>query len=121
MIYQVAEVFKELKLEKAKRPQGENIKAQMSKLGDTIYEAYQVELLKGMETYFVPNSILTAIRRELIDELTKANQKQLDKSLWGGWDRTLFNNGFGFSQPGEHDLRRGIDLAAGIRKMGISL
>ena len=37
----------------------ENIKAQMSKLGDTIYEAYQVELLKGMETYFVPNSILT--------------------------------------------------------------
>ena len=95
LIYQVAEVFKELKLEKAKRPQGENIKAQMSKLGDTIYEAYQVELLKGMETYFVPNSILTAIRRELIDELTKANQKQLDKSLWGGWDRTLFNNGFG--------------------------
>ena len=80
LIYQVAEVFKELKLEKAKRPQGENIKAQMSKLGDTIYEAYQVELLKGMETYFVPNSILTAIRRELIDELTKANQKQLDKS-----------------------------------------
>lgn len=46
LIYQVAEVFKELKLEKAKRPQGENIKAQMSKLGDTIYEAYQVELLK---------------------------------------------------------------------------
>ena len=91
-----------MKLEKAKRPQGENIKAQMSKLGDTIYEAYQVELLKGMETYFVPNSILTAIRRELIDELTKANQKQLDKSLWGGWDRTLFNNGFGFSQPGVH-------------------
>ena len=83
LIYQVAEVFKELKLEKAKRPQGENIKAQMSKLGDTIYEAYQVELLKGMETYFVPNSILTAIRREY-DELTKANQKQLDKSLWGG-------------------------------------
>ena len=80
LIYQVAEVFKELKLEKAKRPQGENIKAQMSKLGDTIYEAYQVELLKGMETYFVSNSILTAIRRELIDELTKANQKQLDKS-----------------------------------------
>ena len=34
LIYQVAEVFKELKLEKAKRPQGENIKAQMSKLGD---------------------------------------------------------------------------------------
>ena len=106
LIYQVAEVFKELKLEKAKRPQGENIKAQMSKLGDTIYEAYQVELLKGMETYFVPNSILTAIRRELIDELTKANQKQLDKSLWGGWDRTLFNNGFGFSQPGEHRLTK---------------
>lgn len=106
LIYPVAEVFKELKLEKAKRPQGENIKAQMSKLGDTIYEAYQVELLKGMETYFVPNSILTAIRRELIDELTKANQKQLDKSLWGGWDRTLFNNGFGFSQPGEHRLTK---------------
>ena len=52
----------------------------MSKLGDTIYEAYQVELLKGMETYFVPNSILTAIRRELIDELTKAMISQIGRA-----------------------------------------
>ena len=31
---------------------------------------------------------------------------EVDKSLWGGWDRTLFNNGFGFSQPGEHRLTK---------------
>lgn len=93
----------------------------MSKLGDTIYEAYQVELLKGMETYFVPNSILTAIRRELIDELTKANQKQLDKSLWGGWDRTLFNNGLDSVSPVSTDLRKRNLLGSRNTEMGISL
>ncbi len=100
-----AEVFKELPLEKAKRPQRDNIVQQMSKLGDTIYEAFSVDLHKGMENYFVPNSVLTALRRELIDAIQAKHKELLDNELWNLWDRVVFNNGYGFSQPGEHKLQ----------------
>lgn len=62
-------VFKPFKLELAKRPQRDNMTLQMSKLGDTIYAASEVRLLDGMENYFVPNSVLSAIRHELIEKL----------------------------------------------------
>ncbi len=100
-----AEVFKELPLEKAKRPQRDNIVQQMSKLGDTIYEDFSVDLHKGMEYYFVPNSVLTALRRELIDAIQAKHKELLDNELWNLWDRVVFNNGYGFSQPGEHKLQ----------------
>ena len=63
--------LKELKLEKAKRPQGENIKAQMSKLGDTIYEAYQVELLKGM------GGVLVIVPEVLVEGRREAGTNRL--------------------------------------------
>lgn len=99
-----AEIFKEIPLEPAKRPQGDNMRLQLSKLGDTIYEAFDVQLLKGMENYFVPNSVLSAIRRELVEALEQSNQDNLDKSLAYGYDRAVFNQGYGFCQPGEHEL-----------------
>lgn len=103
-IMKKAEIFKEFPLEPAKRPQGDNMKLQLSKLGETIYEAFDVQLLKGMENYFVPNSVLSSIRRELIESLNQSNKDNLDKSLAYGYDRMLFNNGYGFSQPGEHKM-----------------
>lgn len=101
----LAEFFKEMPLEKAKRNQRENMILQMSKLGDTVYEAFSVDLLQGMDTYFVPNSVLTAIRRELVETLDDKKQKYLfDNALMNGVNRTLFGNGYGLSEPGELKL-----------------
>lgn len=92
-------------LQQAKRPQRDNIIAQLSKLGDTIYEAYSVNVLDGMENYFVPNSVLSIIRRSLVEKMNSLNKEQLiDPSLVHGMMRTLFNNGYKFSEIGERKL-----------------
>lgn len=98
------EIFKEFPLEQAKRSQRENMKMQLGKLGETIYYAYDVELNDGMENYFVPNSVLTAIRRELLDKLEQSNEARLERSLVDGIDRIVFHAPYGLSQPGEQEL-----------------
>ncbi len=105
VVFKASEVFKALPLNLAKRPQKENMDAQMRKLGETIYECREVSLLDGMEKYFVPNSVLTAIRRELIEKLEERNTEQLDRSLSNGMNRTLFGGGYTFSEPGEHCMQ----------------
>lgn len=64
-------IFHEFDLQPAKRPQRENMIAQLSKLGETIYDCQSVELLDGIETCFVPNSVLTTIRRQLIEAVSQ--------------------------------------------------
>ena len=105
LAYCAAELFKEIPFEMAKRSQQANIEAQMRKLGDTIYECRQVTLLDGMEELFVPNSVLAAIRRELIEMLDTSNQEMLDRSLAWGNDRQVFGGGYVFSQVGEHQMK----------------
>ena len=102
MMYQAAELFKEFPLEVAKRSQRDNIEAQMRKLGDTIYECKEITLLDGMGGLFVPNSVLAAIRRELVEKLDALNKEALDRALAWGNDRMMFGGGYVFSQPGEH-------------------
>lgn len=102
MMYQAAELFKEFPLEVAKRSQRDNIEAQMRKLGDTIYECKEIALLDGMGDLFVPNSVLAAIRRELVEKLDALNKEALDRALAWGNDRMMFGGGYVFSQPGEH-------------------
>ncbi len=99
-----AEIFKEFSLEPAKRSQRENMKMQLGKLGETIYEAYDVELKDGMENYFVPNSILTAIRRELLEKLDKSYVNRL---VHDGVDRRQSYAPSGLTQPVEHTLSEG--------------
>lgn len=102
MMYQAAELFKEFPLEVAKRSQRDNIEDQMRKLGDTIYECKEITLLDGMGGLFVPNSVLAAIRRELVEKLDALNKEALDRALAWGNDRMMFGGGYVFSQPGEH-------------------
>jgi len=104
LMFKAAEVFKEFPLEVARRSQRENIETQMRKLGETIYECREVNLLDGVEQLFIPNSVLTAIRRELVEKLDDVNVQKLDKSLAWGLDRYMFGGGHVFSQPGEHKL-----------------
>ena len=58
-------------LQEAKRPQEENIASQLAKLGNTLYAASRVEIAEGAGRYFVPNSLLSDLRRQLVAELDR--------------------------------------------------
>ncbi len=54
--------------ELARSHQKENIERQLSKLGDTIFEARQVDI-QLKKNYFIPSSLLSSWRRELTEAL----------------------------------------------------
>ncbi len=60
--------------ELARTHQKENIERQLSKLGDTIFEAQQVNI-HLTKNYFIPSSMLSQWRRELSDALTAERRK----------------------------------------------
>ncbi len=53
--------------ERAQKPQDDNMRKQLSKLGDTLYEVEQIEI-EGAE-WFVPSSMLAQLRREAVAAL----------------------------------------------------
>lgn len=53
----------------ARKPQDENIKTQLGKLGNTPFEATEV-LVAMTENFFVPSSLLNDMRREAVAKLT---------------------------------------------------
>ena len=56
----------------AQKSPRENLVRQLSKLGDTIYECTQVDVPEDFN-YFIPNSQLSDMRRQLIDALSQTN------------------------------------------------
>ena len=60
--------------ELARTHQKENIERQLSKLGDTIFEAQQVNI-HLQKNYFIPSSMLSQWRRELSEALTEERRK----------------------------------------------
>lgn len=72
----VAQASCELSLELAKCFDAERLSGELSKLGDTIFVAEQVELFLGGEQYFVPLSILSSLRRQATERLMQ---------LWQGY------------------------------------
>ena len=52
----------------AQKPPHENIIRQLSKLGDTIYSCSEVDIPDDFN-YFIPNSILSEMRRSLVEKL----------------------------------------------------
>ncbi len=63
--------------ELAQKPQDENIRKQLSKLGDTIYEADQLEVQGG--EWFVPSSMLGQLRRDAIVALDRKRAAAYEK------------------------------------------
>lgn len=53
----------------ARKPQDENIRTQLSKLGNTPFESTDV-VITMTENFFVPSSLLNEMRREVVDKLT---------------------------------------------------
>ena len=69
-------VFLPLVHQKAQKPQRENIVRQLTRLGDTCYEAAGLDIPEGFD-YFIPNSQLSELRRLLVEKL---NQREGAKS-----------------------------------------
>ena len=64
-----AEVKTECELQKAQKPQYDNIVRQLTKLGGTIYSATEVEVDTDA---FIPSSVLANMRRDVIEAITSA-------------------------------------------------
>lgn len=105
LIYKGAETFTAFPLEQARRSQADNMRTQMSKLGETIYECIEVRLENGIDKCFVPNSILTAIRRELVEKLDEKNAELVGRSLERAWAREKFSIPYVMTEPGEHQMK----------------
>ena len=56
----------------AKKSPRENIILQLTKLGETIYSCSEVEIPSDFN-YFIPNSVLSEMRRQLVDQLGQLN------------------------------------------------
>ena len=68
--------------QQAAKPQQENIVRQLSKLGGTPYECSGVELPDGF-SLFVPNSVLSEMRRMLVEQLMAAHTDSASDSDQG--------------------------------------
>lgn len=53
----------------AQKPQEENIRRQLSKLGNTPYEAAEMSIAPEVKALFIPSSVLADLRRAAIDRL----------------------------------------------------
>jgi len=62
-------VYLPLAHQKAQKSPRENLVRQLSRLGDTIYECQQVDIPADFD-YFIPNSQLSELRRNLVEKLT---------------------------------------------------
>ena len=66
------EAHSDMDMQRAKKPQKENINRQLTKLGNTFYDCGQVEFTDGIEACFIPNSVLSTLKRKVISELDTA-------------------------------------------------
>ena len=64
--------------QKAEKPQGENVRRQLSRLGDTHFECVSVETDDKVEECFVPSSMLADVRRKAIAQLMAAVDRRLE-------------------------------------------
>ena len=68
-------------LQLAQKPQRDNIIRQLTKLGNTVYECAEVEIVDGADKYFIPSSILAELRRMVIENLDEQVMKILRMTI----------------------------------------
>ncbi|MDR2145370.1 MAG: U32 family peptidase [Tannerella sp.] len=73
-------IVRELNKELAKTPQNELIRVQLAKLGNTPFEAGNVNI-SFSRNYFIPSSILSELRREAIDKLLKLRKIRYKRKM----------------------------------------
>jgi putative protease len=63
-------------LQQAQKPPYDNIIRQLTKLGDTIYTCTEVDISEDFN-YFIPNSLLSDMRRQLVEEIKRKEALEL--------------------------------------------
>ena len=104
LMYKFGKITKDIELDLARQSQHDNVEAQMKKLGDTVYECQFVMQLNNLDSYFIPNSVLSAIRREIVELMDQRISKVFESALINGADRNIFS-GYVMGQPGEHRMQ----------------
>lgn len=74
----------------ARRPQDENVVRQLTKLGDTPYACDKVDIRDNAGAYFVPNSRLADLRREVVSRFEEAWMEAI-KGQGSGSDRKNYS------------------------------
>lgn len=67
--------------ELARTPQQENLKNQLSKLGNTPFEAESVEIVLS-DNWFIPSSELSDLRRRAVEKLLEARSINYPREVW---------------------------------------
>lgn len=62
----------DIELQKAIKPQHENIARQMEKLGNTPFRLAKLDIAEDVDAMFVPSSRLSELRREIVNQLSAA-------------------------------------------------
>lgn len=66
--------------EPARTPQADNLRTQLSKLGNTPFEATQIEI-DWTDNWFLPASVLADLRRQAVDELLAVRQANYPREV----------------------------------------
>lgn len=75
--------------ELARAPQIENLKTQLAKLGNTLFEAQQIEIMLT-DNWFLPASVLADFRRQGVEKLMAARRINYRQEL-AVWKQTTHN------------------------------
>ena len=73
------DVQREIEMQKAQKPQEENMHRQMEKLGNTHYVAEEIHIDEQTATIFIPSSVLAELRREAVEMLDRKLAAESDK------------------------------------------
>lgn len=92
----------------AQKPQEDNVRRQLSKLGDTVYWAEEIDV-EGAQ-YFVPSSVLAQLRRDGIEALDVEWQRQYEQRRRSFLkpDYHLLTSGLDASSVVPHDYRANV-------------
>lgn len=64
-----AQTTNNIEIQEAHKSQHDNIVRQLDKLGNTIFQTTEVRILDGVENIFIPSSVLSSMRRNVISRL----------------------------------------------------
>ena len=75
--YDTARVERDFQHEAARQNQYDNIVKQLSKLGNTIFEAGKIDIEHEAQSLFVPSSLLADMRREALEQFQPHDNRRL--------------------------------------------
>ncbi|MGN1375264.1 MAG: U32 family peptidase [Prevotella sp.] len=103
-----------LELQKAQKPQAENIRQQLTKLGNTPFACEDISISEQCAECFIPSSMLSDLRRRLTDELSKNIISYTRKTTAGQKDKNKCRHTAWYPQDKPYLYNVSNDIAAQV-------